>query len=128
MSFIISFDGFPPLVFCKEVNNVALESFSTFTRSRRKVHAIISYAMYCFSSSCIFLGAQPFLLLLTVLEQLYYLPPSLLLTHNLLPYQKQCRCHSTLFLLPKLHILAWALSSMFYFDCVESWKGLFLLR
>jgi hypothetical protein len=103
MSFIISDDGIPPSIFCREVKNVVFEPFPSFTRPRRKVHAIISYAMYCFSSRCIFLGVQPFLLFIAVLGQLYFLS-CLLLTYDLLPYWKPCRCHSTLFLQPKLHI------------------------
>jgi hypothetical protein len=68
---VVFFYDWPPTVCCRQANKVVFESSPFFTRSRRKVHAIISYAMYCFSSSCVFSRFAFFLLYSAVLVPFY---------------------------------------------------------
>jgi hypothetical protein len=50
-----------PMLYCRDKYKVVSGLFPSFIKPRRNVHAIISYAMYCFSSSCVFSSFATFL-------------------------------------------------------------------
>ncbi len=111
---VVSFDDWPPNLCCRQMNKVVFESSPSFTRPRRKVHAIISCAMYCFSSSCVFSSFAFFLLYSAVLvpfycgnccDLLWYLfCYHLFLKCHHVHHRKSHKHHCTLLLQPMLQI------------------------
>jgi hypothetical protein len=72
----------PPKLCCRYLPNFVYGLCPSFTTPRRNVQAIISYAMYCFSSSFVFWSLATFHAISGRVGTFFYYDPLLYLSHG----------------------------------------------